>query len=106
MTESKHTPGRLEACNGRDIYPAGDEGARNHVSDCAPDGYNEDLTDITPEIAEANARRMVACWNSHDDLLEALEGMVDAFGQLDDAEPAQDRAWDRAFSELAKAKGE
>ena len=97
MTESKHTPGPWNIGWGL-VWNA----ARGITSRVSGEAWKWKNKDGFESESKANARLIAAA----PDLLEALQGMVDAFGQLDDAEPAQDRAWDRAFSELAKAKGE
>ena len=105
MTESKHTPGPL-------------------FVDCAVDGYgnytirlddatehgNTDEDVIATAYKVDDAERLVACWNSHDDLLEALETLSSwprksetANGALS-SDPTEGIANMRRFARAAIAK--
>ncbi len=65
---SAHTPGRLKVRGGFSIYA--DDG-KTHVADTC-------LTNSVPDNDEANARRLVACWNACEGLsTEALEAYGD-----------------------------
>ena len=66
-TKTQHTPGKVIARvtyhKGEPIGACVSSGARR-IADCE-DG-------LTQDECEANARRIALCWNSHDDLLTAL----------------------------------
>ena len=56
------------------------------------------------EQGEAEANHIVKCVNAHDELVDALKGMLEAFDPLDPSRK-QARVWDRASAILAKIGG-
>lgn len=68
MSDTKHTPGRLST--------------RHGLSASDPRWILENdesfVAVTTGGNNEANAKRLALCWNSHDDLLEALQNLVEA----------------------------
>lgn len=70
---AQHTPGRLTVRGGYGIYS--NDGKTPVAGTCLPNSM--------PESDEANARRLVACWNACDGIsTEALENMPQPFGSL------------------------
>lgn len=63
MSESKHTPGKLEkgSIKGWELWI----------------GVDHHIADVHGQLDKrrANAERLVKCWNSHDDLLKACEAV-------------------------------
>lgn len=74
----EHTKGKLKVFNGTDIFtdthPLGHGDIQ--ICDC---NIHKKILDTDVELsyieAEANARRLVACWNSHDMLLDACKAI-------------------------------
>ncbi len=86
MNEHKHTPGKLTV---RTID--GSIGSIDHIDGTAIAQafdivlYGRKYTNDTyQDIRKANAARIVQCWNSHDDLLAALETLLAACEAVDD----------------------
>lgn len=68
MAEQKHTAGAVKLSSSSSQYIVRETGG---VIARAEDGYCCDRT-----TAELNAERIVLCWNTHDDLVAALKGML------------------------------
>ena len=103
------TAGPWMVTNGRDVYRYdGDLTGRGHIADFAPDGWDSDLTDITPEATLRNSEyavaarvllprlaEMVKVMLEHYEpqpcrLLVELNGMADAaLEEIDDANTPQ-----------------
>ena len=75
---AQHTPGRLIVRNGYSLYAAD---GKTPVADTC-------LTNSVPDNDEANARRLVACWN-------ACEGLPDEFLNSNPIKQLVQSLWDR-----------
>jgi hypothetical protein len=73
---AQHTPGRVHVDHnsfGNAYIVAEDGWQLAHVKPRTPD------SSACP-VREANARRIAACWNAHDDLLAGLRHFIAPFG--------------------------
>ena len=118
----KHTPGTLVALEaGVNIQPASEHELHamigslpvliatmtaGHYSEAMPDGSPEPEHTVTPAEALANARRIALAWNAHDELVEALERIVNINGSTGGAQSLVQEFKHIAQAALAKAKGE
>lgn len=104
MTTTKHTPGpwvRLGRTSDRH-HAIGPEG---ETPNAAPVTVNA----LYDEEGEANADFIVRACNAHEDLLEALEALVEHFlvkCEVGGDDPRRWDSWNAARAAIAKAKGE
>jgi hypothetical protein len=99
---SAHTPGPLLVSeSGETIYAIHGDPPRNRFFALVQAGRRDDAPN---EELAANAARLALCWNTHDQLLEALEGLMELEkrGRI----MPIGREWDAARAAIKAAKGE
>lgn len=95
---AKHTEGTLQV--------DGEYEARLFIGDrCIATAHNEDLPRANIVEAQANAARLARCWNTHDDLVNALKTIRQAIEDTD-ADGLDRSAWMKETAAAAIAKGE